>query len=80
MYGFQMGFPALARGALRRAEALGVHQAVSPRAAGRVAERLLGLERKERLARTLARLGITTPSRRRALQRQRAVRRAEGSA
>jgi glycosyltransferase involved in cell wall biosynthesis len=80
MYGFQMGFPGLARGALRRAEALGAHEPVSPRAAGRLVERLLGLERKERLARGLARLGITTPTRRRALRLQRAVRAAEAGA
>ena len=79
MYGFRMGFPALAREALARADALGATDAVSPGAPGRIVERVLGLERKERLARSLSSLGIATPGRIRAARQQRAVLAAERS-
>ncbi|HEX2092914.1 MAG TPA: glycosyltransferase family A protein [Longimicrobiaceae bacterium] len=63
--GFQNGHVPLARECLRRGEALAGRRMVSPRAVGRALERILGLERKERLVQGLARLGVMTSQRRR---------------
>ena len=63
--GFQQGFTELGRECERRGLALaGGRLAVSPRRAGRLLERVVGLERKEALVQRLARIGITTAGRR----------------
>jgi glycosyltransferase involved in cell wall biosynthesis len=79
LHGFQGGFRELARECLRKGEALTGPRLISTNPVGRALERLLGLERKESLARSLAELGVTTPRRRRALRMERAVRAAEPS-
>ncbi len=73
LLGFQSGHRELARACLRRGEELGSRRPVSPTAAGRLVVRVLGLERKEMLVQTLARLGIMSPQRRRLLQMQRTL-------
>jgi glycosyltransferase involved in cell wall biosynthesis len=77
LHGFQMGFRELARECLRKGRALTGPRLISTNPIGRILERLLGLERKETLAKSLAELGVTTPRRRRALRLERAVRAAE---
>lgn len=74
LYGFQAGFRDLARESQRKGEALSGATLASVTPAGRLLERLLGLERKEALARSLAGLGLTTPARRRALREERTLR------
>jgi len=66
--GFAQGHAALARECLRRGEALAGRRVLSPTPAGRLLVRLVGLERKERLAQALARLGLATRGRREALR------------
>ena len=73
LLGFQSGHREMARACLRRGEELGSRRAVSPTPAGRLIVRILGLERKEMLVQTLARLGIMSPQRRRLLQMQRTL-------
>jgi glycosyltransferase involved in cell wall biosynthesis len=68
--GFRAGFWDAARESLRKGEALGRH-VVSTRRSARVLERLLGLERKERVVQFLAGFGITTARWRETAQRQR---------
>lgn len=65
LLGFREGHVALAREALRRGLALSGPRPVSESAPARVLERVLGMERKERLMRSLARLGVMTRGRRR---------------
>ncbi|HEX2092917.1 MAG TPA: glycosyltransferase family A protein [Longimicrobiaceae bacterium] len=62
--GFQQGHRELARECLRRGEALAGRRVLSPKPVGRALERLLGLERKERLVQVLARYGVATRDRR----------------
>lgn len=70
--GFQQGFAATARAAQRRGiEIAGRRRLVSPRAPGRMLERLLGLERKERAVQALAGLGLMTTQRRGSAQLRR---------
>ena len=73
LLGFQSGHREMARACLRRGEELGSRRAVSPTPAGRLVVRILGLERKEMLVQTLARMGIMSPQRRRLLQMQRTL-------
>lgn len=72
--GFQWGFTELARICLRRSEEFGVRTPVSGSRIARALERVLGLERKERLAARLARLGVMTAGREYALRLQRSLR------
>ena len=65
LLGFQSGHRELARECLRTGERMGGRRAVSPTPAGRLAVRLLGLERKEMLVQALARLGFMSSQRRR---------------
>jgi glycosyltransferase involved in cell wall biosynthesis len=63
--GFQQGFTATARACRSRGIQLaGQRLIVSPRLAGRVLERVLGLEWKERAVRSMASLGLMTGQRR----------------
>ena len=62
---FQAGYPELGRESLRRGEGFAGRHVVSWTPLGRFLERTLGMERKERVVRGLARLRIMTPSRRR---------------
>jgi glycosyltransferase involved in cell wall biosynthesis len=70
LFGFRAGFWEDARGALRKGEALGRHVA-STRLGARVLERLLGMERKERVVQFLMGLGLTTANRRDIARRKR---------
>ncbi len=78
--GFQQGHAALARECQRRGEALCGPRAVSPTPLGRALARVLGLERKERVAQALARLGVATAGRRRAMRLRGALAGAEPAA
>jgi glycosyltransferase involved in cell wall biosynthesis len=71
LYGFQNAHTSLAREMLRAGHDLAGRRAVSHSRLGRMVERMLGLERKERLAQYLAARGITTPGRALLLRRQR---------
>lgn len=73
LLGFQSGHRELARECQARGESLGSRRAVSPTSAGRLIVRILGLERKEMLVQSLARIGIMSPQRRRLLQMQRTL-------
>ncbi|HEX8362823.1 MAG TPA: glycosyltransferase family A protein [Longimicrobium sp.] len=73
LLGFQSGHREMARACLRRGEELGSRRPVSPTPAGRLVVRILGLERKEMLVQTLARMGLMSPQRRRLLQMQRTL-------
>lgn len=64
---FQQGHTSLGREWSARAEALGSRRAVSRTALGRLLTRTLGVERKERLALGLARMGVATRRRKEAL-------------
>jgi glycosyltransferase involved in cell wall biosynthesis len=64
---FKGGFPEYARECLEVGLTYAKPQAVSPTRVGRVLDRLLGIERKERLASVLADRGIMTVGRRRSL-------------
>ena len=70
--GFQQGHTELARECQRRGEALAGPAVLSPTRAGRLLVRVLGLEGKERLVQAMARLGIATEGRRRAVSARRA--------
>jgi glycosyltransferase involved in cell wall biosynthesis len=70
LFGFRVGFWDAARDSLRKGQALGRH-VMSIRRSARVLERLLGMERKERVVQCLAGLGITTASRQETAQRKR---------
>jgi len=72
LFGFKEGHTELARQALRHGMALAGPRPVSASRAGRLAERVLGMERKEVLTRALARLGLMTPGRRSMLRFRRA--------
>lgn len=74
LLGFQQGFNDIARDCLRRAEAYGVTHPGSGKRLGRVLERLIGLEQKERVIQSLARYGIATRERRQTLAMQEALR------
>ena len=63
LFGFRAGFWEDAREALRKGKSLGRHLA-STRLSARVLERLLGMERKERVVQFLIGLGLTTANRR----------------
>lgn len=63
--------PKLARECLRKGEAYAGRAAVSRTLAGRVLVRLLGLERKERLASALAKRGVMTRERQKVAEHQR---------
>ena len=69
---FRAGFPALGRECLARGRALAGPRAVARTRTGRMLVRVLGMERKERLAAVLARLGIATAAQR-TLARHRAL-------
>lgn len=69
LYALQHGHAEVARDCQHRGELLAGKQAVSPTPAGRVLERVLGLERKERLAEFLARVGISRRARRIRMER-----------
>ena len=71
MYGFQNSHRSLARECIRLGRVRAGRRVVSPSLAGRLLERVLGLERKERLARLLARGGVATHGRRQFLRRRR---------
>ena len=73
---FRGGHPELGRVCLARGRVRAGERAISRTRAGRLLARLVGLERKERLAAALARLGIATAAGRR-LRRLRAL--AEGA-
>ncbi|HEX8433392.1 MAG TPA: glycosyltransferase [Longimicrobium sp.] len=77
MYGFQQGYWELARECLRQARRYGGPRTASSTTAGKLIERTLGLEGKERFARAIARLGVTTRTRRDALRLERALAAAE---
>ncbi len=62
--GFQQGHVELARECLRRGNEMAGPRILSPKRVGRALERLLGLERKERVVQALARYGVATPERR----------------
>jgi hypothetical protein len=62
--GFQQGHTELARECLRRGDEMAGPRILSPKRVGRALERLLGLERKERVVQALARYGVATPARR----------------
>jgi GT2 family glycosyltransferase len=64
LMGFQNGHDELARTALAQGRALGGTSVVSATVPGRALERVLGLERKERVAQALARAGLLTRGRR----------------
>lgn len=64
LMGFQNGHDALARQALAQGRTLGGTSVVSTTAPGRALERVLGLERKERVAQWLAGRGVLTRGRR----------------
>jgi glycosyltransferase involved in cell wall biosynthesis len=70
LVGFQGGHRELARECLRKGARYAGRRttAVSPTPPGRLLERLLGMERKERLVQGLARYGVMTPQRRRLFQ------------
>ena len=70
LFGFRAGFWEEAREALRKGEALGRHVA-STRPSARLLERLLGMERKERVVQFLIGLGLTTANRRDIARRKR---------
>jgi glycosyltransferase involved in cell wall biosynthesis len=70
LFGFRAGFWEEARKALRKGEALGRHVA-STRPSARLLERLLGMERKERVVQYLVSLGFTTANRREIARRKR---------
>jgi O-antigen biosynthesis protein len=69
---FRSGFPAIGRDCLAKGHELAGERAVSRTRAGRLLGRVLGVERKERVAAALARFGIATGPQRR-LQRLRAL-------
>jgi glycosyltransferase involved in cell wall biosynthesis len=79
LLGYQQGFNDLARECLRRAEAYGVTQPGSGKLLGRLLERMIGLEQKERVIQWLARRGIATRDRRETLAEHEALR-ADGPA
>ena len=62
--GFKSGHLELARECLRTGEEFAGRRAVAPTRVGRLLVRVLGMERKERLAQLLARAGMMTPQRR----------------
>lgn len=64
LQGFQSGHTALARQWLRRGRELAGPRPVSATPVGRLLERVLGMEGKERLAQALARLGVMSRGRR----------------
>ncbi|CAA9341516.1 MAG: hypothetical protein AVDCRST_MAG89-2639 [uncultured Gemmatimonadetes bacterium] len=64
LMGFQNGHHELARTSLAQGRALGGASVVSATVPGRALERVLGLERKERVAQALARAGLLTRGRR----------------
>ena len=64
LMGFQNGHDDLARKALAQGRQLGGRSLVSATRPGRALERVLGLERKERVAQALARAGFLTRGRR----------------
>jgi glycosyltransferase involved in cell wall biosynthesis len=64
LMGFQNGHDDLARNALAQGRQLGGRSFVSATGPGRALERVLGLERKERVAQALARAGFLTRGRR----------------
>jgi hypothetical protein len=66
--GFQQGHTELARECLRRGDEMAGPRILSPKRVGRALERLLGLERKERVVQALARYGVATPARRQAFK------------
>ncbi|HEX8452819.1 MAG TPA: glycosyltransferase family A protein [Longimicrobium sp.] len=74
LLGFQQGFNDVARECLRRADAYGVRTPGSGKRLGRMLERMIGLEHKERVIQWLARRGIATRDRREALAAQEALR------
>jgi len=74
LLGFQQGFNEVARECLRRAEAHGVTHPGSGKRVGRMLERMIGLEQKERLIQWLARRGIATRDRRETLAEHEALR------
>ena len=69
LFAFQHGHTRLAREALARGVSLCGPRAVSPTALGRLLDRLLGLERKERVASWLGRIRVMSPGRRVRLRR-----------
>ena len=64
--GFQQGHVEVARECQRRGEALAGRRVISPTLPGRLLVRVLGLEGKERLVQTLARMGIASRGRKQA--------------
>lgn len=62
--GFQQGHTELARECLRHGDEMAGRRILSPKRVGRALERLLGLERKERVVQALARYGVATSERR----------------
>jgi O-antigen biosynthesis protein len=69
---FRSGFPAIGRDCLAKGRQLAGERAVSRTRVGRLLGRVLGVERKERVAAALSRLGIATAPQRR-LARLRAL-------
>jgi beta-1,4-mannosyltransferase len=70
LLGFQQGMPEFAHECLERGRFYGRPFAVSRTWPGRLLDRLLGIEKKERIVTSLARLGIMTPTRRLSLRRR----------
>lgn len=66
--GFQQGHSELARECLRRGNEMAGPRILSPKRIGRALERVLGLERKERLVQVLAQYGVATSERRQSFQ------------
>jgi glycosyltransferase involved in cell wall biosynthesis len=71
--GFMVGHDSVARDCIAHGVRLAGPQVVSPTPLGRFITRLIGLERKERLASGLARFGLMTPLRRRFIRRRQYV-------